>query len=83
MKNYLFVYSDNLGTRDFVNSILNRLNCDWRYDIENCYYLKTDLSADELTQQIRNFSSGRFFITEISTNRQGFLPKRTWEFLKK
>lgn len=83
MKNYLFVYSDNLGTRDFVNSILNRLNCDWRYDIENCYYLKTDLSADELAQQIRNFSSGRFFITEISTNRQGFLPKRTWEFLKK
>ncbi len=83
MKNYLMVYSDTLGNRDFVNAILNRIDCDWRYDIDNCYYLKSELSADEITQNILRYARGRFLITEISSNRQGILPKRTWEFLKK
>ena len=82
MKNYLFVYSDNLGGREYVNGILDAINCNWRYDINNCYYLKSNLTADELTQSILKIARGRFFITEISSNRQGILPKRTWEFLK-
>jgi len=81
MKKYLFVYSDNLGGREYVNSILNKLNCNWRYDINNCYYLKSDLSAEELSKSILKYAKGRFFITEITSNRQGMLPSRTWEFL--
>jgi len=82
MKNYLMVYNDTLGNRTFVCNILNRIPCDWRYDIDNCYYLKSDLTADELTKSILKYARGRFFITEITANRQGILPKRTWEFLR-
>lgn len=46
-------------------------------------YLKSDSSAQALCDAIRKVrSSGMFLVCEVSKNRQGYLTKETWNFLK-
>ncbi len=87
-KLYLFVYNNNLGERQEVSKMLDCIAdvTDWRYDLPNCFYIVSEKSSDELTDLILDHCKGkqtfRFLITEISpTNRQGWLPKSTWDFL--
>ena len=47
-------------------------------------YLKSDSTAQALCDAIRKVrSEGRFLVCEVSDNRQGYLTKETWDFLKK
>lgn len=84
---YLFVYSDLMGDRDTMRGLVDSIPqiLDWCYDIPNSFYIISERSANELSDLIRSNYSGthiRFIITEISNNRQGYLPKKTWEFIK-
>ena len=46
-------------------------------------YLKSDSSAQAVCDAIRKVRSlGRFLVCEVSENRQGYLTKETWDFLK-
>ena len=87
MPKYLFTYSPSMGDKEAVKSMLNSISeiTDWRYDLPNCFFLETNLSAKDLSRIIRNkHADGRYFITEIShDNRQGMLPRSTWDFLRK
>ncbi len=80
-KAYLLVYSDILASREQLKNCLTSIDevYTWRYDMPNCFYLISEYSADEIAKSIRTyFGKGRFLITEISSNKQGYLPKETW-----
>ena len=68
-----------------VKALLNDcpLICDWRSDIPNTFLIKSDNQASELADFfIEKKPNSRFFITEITTNRQGWLPREAWRFIK-
>ena len=82
---YLLVYNDEVGTReqvrDFIDGVPEILN--WRYDIPHTFYLVSECSAEELADLLLGFAGkqGRFLIAEVTGNKQGWLPRRTWELL--
>lgn len=82
---YIFVYSNSFGDREAVKSILNSIPAvqNWRYDLPNTFYIVSDKTANELATLIMaKRPNKRFIIAEISKgNRQGWLPKDTWNFL--
>lgn len=85
---YLLVYNNNLGDREAVKSLIESIPEieAWRYDMPNCFYLSSDSSAQDLAdlflQRAPSANGGRFLITLITDNRQGYLPKDTWNFLR-
>lgn len=78
---YLLIYSGASITREQVK---NWANSDpavitWRYDLPNSFYLISDKNAQELSDAfVKRIGEARFLITEVSDNRQGYLPKDTW-----
>ncbi|MBQ0088010.1 MAG: hypothetical protein KBT27_01585 [Prevotellaceae bacterium] len=87
MSVYIFVYSNSIGDRDTVKAALEAMPevLRWRYDIPNCFYLISDFTAEDLTESLLkqlSSESKRFLIMEVSKNRQGYLSKDTWDFLR-
>lgn len=88
MKTYLFIYSEKMGDREYLKQLLNSMPeiSSWRYDIPNCFYLQSEYSAQDLVdlivEKLPADHSKRFFISEIGSNRQGYLNKDTWNFIK-
>ncbi|MCA0153762.1 hypothetical protein [Winogradskyella vincentii] len=85
-KAYLLVYSNSLGTREKVKNCLDKSNLviHWRYDLPNAFYIISEDSANELSDMIRGkLGNGRFIVTEISSNKQGWLPRQTWDLINK
>ncbi len=83
---YLFIYSNDFGDREAVKTILNGMPeiVDWRYDLPNTFYLESEEEADKLADLIiEQKADARFLLVEVSKNRQGWLPKATWEFLNR
>lgn len=82
---YLFVYAADLGDRDEVKDHLDGLPevLHWRFDLPNAFYLVSEVSAKELANKIRPLGNGRFIVTEIPANSQGWLPRRSWEIITK
>lgn len=82
---YLFIYTSGVGTREEIRDYIDNLPeiINWRYDVPHAFYLISESSADEITDRIRQFSDGdgRFLITEISENSQGWLTRGAWRFL--
>lgn len=81
MKSYLLVYDTAFGSRDEVKALLNIPEVThWRYDMPNCFYLVSALSAEELVDGLRkrNGDKGKFLISEISGNVQGYLTPASW-----
>ena len=82
---YLFIYNDDVGTREQIREFLDELPevLNWRYDIPHAFYVVSRCGAQELAERIREFSEGRFLIAEVTKNKQGLLPRRTWNLLNK
>lgn len=83
-KAYILVYSDSLGTREVVKNCLNNIGLiiHWRHDMPNSFYIISESSAQELSDSIvKKLGKKRFLITEISSNKQGMLPKETWDLI--
>lgn len=87
MKTYLLVYSDSIGDREVVKRILGAMPevKHWRYDMPHSFYLWSEASAQELVtsfvSHINQATSKRFIISEITSNKQGYLPRDTWKFI--
>ncbi len=85
-KVYLLVYSELIANRSTLKRWAEEsgLVVTWRYDLPNCFYLVSEASAKELSDELTaNFGLRfRFLITEISENREGGLPVDTWAFLQ-
>lgn len=81
---YLFIYNDDVGTREEIRDYFNELPevLNWRYDIPHAFYIVSRCSAREIAEKIREFThDGRFLVVEVTKNKQGWLPRRTWRFL--
>ncbi len=81
---YLLVYNDALGSREDVKRCLNEMDAviTWRYDLPHSFYVVSEVDARTLADSIRErLGTGRFLIAEITTNKQGWLPKDTWYLL--
>ena len=82
---YLLIYSGGVGTRegirDFIDDLPEILN--WRYDVPHAFYLISESDADEIAERLLQYSGGdgRFLITEVAENSQGWLPRGAWRFL--
>ena len=85
---YLFVYGDDLGTREEVKTILEAIPqiVNWRYEMPNSFYLISSETAETLSALIR-MESGKdkptFLVVEILSNRYGWLNPEGWEFIRK
>lgn len=80
-KAYLFVYTDTLGTREEIKNCLNSIGLIiyWRYDMPNTFYLISKYSASEISKAIRKyFNKGRYIVSEITENKNGYLPSKSW-----
>jgi hypothetical protein len=80
------VYSGRLGTREQIKywADTNPIVKNWRYDMPNSIYLVSNERASTISDSVHNeLGSGRFLITEISNNRNGYLPQKTWRFLNR
>ena len=80
---YLFVYAADLGDRDDVKDHLDDLPevLHWRCDLPNAFYLVSDVSAKKLAKKIRPLGNGRFIVTEIPENSEGWLTPRSWKII--
>lgn len=85
-KAYLLVYADSLGTREEVTSCVDSIPEveTWRYDMPNCFYLVSAYDSVDIARAIRKYfgNRGRFLVTELTDNKFGWLPSKTWYLLR-
>ena len=86
-KAYILIYDDDVGTRsevkDFIDGMPEVLF--WRYDMPHSFYLISEHTASGIANNISAMTEheGRFLVAEINSNKQGWLPRRTWKLLNK
>jgi len=85
-KVYLLVYNYARGSRDTLKEWADKssLVITWRYDLPNCFYLISEASAHDLDADLQNKlgKRGRYIIAEITDNRQGLLPPKSWQLMR-
>jgi hypothetical protein len=85
-KVYLLIHNRAFGTREEVKACLNSLSeiSVWRAEIPNTFYVVSEKQAKELALLLRQHrgEKGKFMITEITKNRQGWLSPDSWVFMK-
>lgn len=85
-KTYILVYSNPVGDRKGVKTIVDNMRTivTWRYDLPNCFYLVSDSTAEEIAEEFRSKSDeqGRFIVSEIPSNSQGWLPDESWYLIQ-
>lgn len=85
MYTYLFIFNSIFGNRDYAISVIRQIPSivRWRSDMPNVIYIKSNDRAQQLCEAVRGIRGiGKFLIVEITGNRQGYLSKETWNFIK-
>jgi hypothetical protein len=84
--NYILVFSDDVGTRDQVKRFIDSRTeiITWYFCMSNAIFIRSRQTAGQLTTMFREFTgdSGRFIILDCATDRNGWLPKEAWAFMK-
>lgn len=83
-KSYLLAFSESLGSQEKIKSCLDKLSevDSWRFDMPYAFYIISDKSASTIASAITSeLGNGRFLITEITSNKQGRLPRAAWTFI--
>ncbi len=83
---YLLVFDSAIGSLEEVSKFLDfreDVFYNWITILPNSFFVISDKSASELTTVFREFTqdTGKFIILDVETDRNGWLPKKTWEFL--
>jgi len=81
---YLITYDLNRPGQDYedlINAIKVYENI---HVMQSVWFISTDEKAEEIYQYFKNYldKNDNIFICEINSNRQGYLNKKYWEFLK-
>lgn len=85
-KTFLLSYSMAAGNfqkiRDFLDQH-HRIQ-HWMTCLPFTFFVVTDMTATELSAEIRALSKGkgRFLVLDTAGVRQGWLPKSVWEMMK-
>lgn len=85
MRCYLLIFNNLFGSRLEAIEIVKQIPIvtSWRCDMPGAIYLKSESTAQALCDAIHRVrSEGRFLVCEVPENRQGYLTKETWDFLK-
>ena len=85
-KSYLLVYNTSLGNREEVKNFVS--NCSlintWRFELDASFFLVSEYSADEICEKIHKYfgkGKGKFLLTELEDNYQGWLTERSWSVI--
>ena len=84
MKVYLVVLSSKLDRAQVVEYLSSHPRTGmWFYSLPNSFFVKSDLSAAQLSRLIKEkFGMIRHFVTEVTpANRQGLMPTNHWELM--
>lgn len=85
-KAYIFVYNPSLGSREEVKKFVEdcKLIKVWRFELEGCFFLVSEASANEICEELHKHfgeGKGKFIISEMSENSQGWLAERSWTII--
>lgn len=83
---YIFVFEPAFGSLDDVRTYIDTIPeiLNWRTELPNSFFLVSELSAKELFNKIKPFShTGKFLISETTSNKQGWLGKTSWNLMNK
>ena len=84
---YALVFDDSVGSRDEVTKFLD--GCPeilyWYTCLSHAVFIVSERSATDLTGLFRKFTKdrGRFFIIDAESDRNGWLPSKAWELMKR
>ena len=84
---YLIIFNDKLGTRSDVQAFLDTLPevPYWYGCMPNSVFFTATVSAGYISDKVKaKFGTGegqRFFITEVHSDRQGWMPKSVWHLV--
>lgn len=84
--NYVLIFSDSVGNTEQVKEFVDSRQeiIDWYQCMSNAVFIRSNYDAKSLSNIFRQFTNdtGRFLILDVNTDRQGWLPKKAWEFMK-
>ncbi|AFY61400.1 hypothetical protein Syn6312_2285 [Synechococcus sp. PCC 6312] len=85
---YLLVFDTVIGSLQEVSKFLDKredIFQNWMTVLPNSFFVISDKSAKELSEVFRTFTNdqGSFIILDVKTDRNGWLPKKAWEFVRK
>lgn len=84
---YLLVFDATVGTLEEVSRFLDKREDvfqNWMTILPSSFFVISDRSATELSDVFRTFTKNkaRFIILDVDTDRNGWLPKKAWNFVK-
>ena len=84
---YILAFDNEERSSDFMKGLLTGLPdsavTDFKSPWDGLIFLKSPLSADELSKCINQHTSNMsHFVNEITNERQGILSKKYWDYLK-
>lgn len=85
LRSYILVHSNKAASHEQMKGYLNEMiEVDtWRSDISNCFYIISKEEASALAKAIRGKTGdGRFIVTEIVANSNGWLTPESWYLVK-
>ena len=84
--NYILVFNDDVGTIDQVKDFLESRSeiLTWYYCMTHAIFIRSKYTANSLQKMFREFTKdkGRFIILDCDTDRNGWLPRKAWDFMK-
>ena len=84
--NYLLVFNDDVGTMEQVKEFLNSRSeiLTWYFCLTHAIFIRSSYTASTLQRVFREFTKdkARFIILDCKTDRNGWLPRHAWEFMK-
>jgi len=84
--NYILVWSDKVGTREEIKRFIDSREeiITWYLCMSNAIFIRSRLNATSLQKVFREFTKdeGRFIILDCDTDRNGWLPRDAWKFMR-
>lgn len=84
--NYILVFSDGVGGREDVKEFVDSQTeiLAWYLCMSHAIFIRSKLDATGLQKMFRGFTNdkGRFIILDCDTDRNGWLPKKAWQFMR-
>ena len=84
--NYILVFNDGVGSLDSVKTFID--SCPdiitWYICMSHAIFIRSALDANDITDLFRSFTQdeGRFVVLDCDTDRNGWLPKKAWQFMR-
>lgn len=86
VRNYILVFSNSAGNLEDIKNFINSRDeiITWYICMSNAVFIRSRLNATGLQIMFREFTqdSGRFIVMDCDTDRNGWLPRKAWQFMR-